>query len=259
MSKSLLRHLLFAVGVVLVLVPLGVAQKTAKPLFDGKSWWDHVKVIADDSMEGRETGSLGLRKAEAYAVERVRRAGLEPAGTDGYYQKIKFVQRQIDEKNSFAFLASEGQPSAVSLGEDAYFSTRVEGTDQEISAALVLAGNGLQVPENNVDELAGLDLGGESCGVCCGIAFDSAELARGALWGTGAALEALCGSGRGGNDRHSKSRFHGHPLAATLFESRASFHGSGRSRVQRSRRPENFDDIQSGIGGKIIRRFGPHV
>jgi len=161
MSKSLLRRLLFAVGVVLVLVPLGVAQKTAKPLFDGKSWWDHVKVIADDSMEGRETGSLGLRKAEAYAVERLRHAGLEPAGTDGYYQKIKFVQRQIDEKNSFAFLTSEGQPSAVSLGEDAYFSTRVEGTDQEISAALVFAGNGLQVPENNVDELAGLDLRGK--------------------------------------------------------------------------------------------------
>jgi len=162
MSKSLLRPGLFAVGVALVLVPLGVAQKTAKPLFDGKSWWDHVKVIADDSMEGRETGSLGLRKAEAYAVERLRHAGLEPAGTDGYYQKIKFVQRQIDEKNSFAFLTFEGQPIAASLGEDAYFSTRVEGTDQEISAALVFAGNGLQVPENNVDELAGLDLKGKA-------------------------------------------------------------------------------------------------
>jgi Zn-dependent M28 family amino/carboxypeptidase len=162
MSKSLLRPVLFAVGVALVLVSLGIAQKTAKPLFDGKSWWDHVKVIADDSMEGRETGSLGLRKAEAYAVERLRHAGLEPAGTDGYYQKIKFVQRQIDEKNSFAFLTFEGRPSAASLGEDAYFSTRVEGTDQEISAALVFAGNGLQVPENNVDELAGLDLKGKA-------------------------------------------------------------------------------------------------
>ena len=27
--------------------------------FDGKSWWDHVKVLADDNMEGRETGSAG--------------------------------------------------------------------------------------------------------------------------------------------------------------------------------------------------------
>ena len=25
--------------------------------FDGKTWWGYVKVLADDKMEGRETGS----------------------------------------------------------------------------------------------------------------------------------------------------------------------------------------------------------
>src|SRR5215470_1029930 len=136
------------------------AQKPAKLLFDGKTWWDHVKVIADDSMEGRETGSLGLRKAEAYAVEQLKRARLEPAGTDGFYQNIKFVQRQIDEKNSYAFLTRNEQSNPVALGDDAYFSTRVEGADQEVNAPLVFAGNGLQVPESHLDELAGLDLQG---------------------------------------------------------------------------------------------------
>ena len=147
--------------VALFLTTFTSAQQPEKLLFDGKTWWEHVKVVADDNMEGRETGSLGLRKAEAYAVEQLKRAGLEPAGTSGFYQNVKFVQRQIDEKNSFAFLTSEGQPSAVSLGEDAYFSTRVEGTDQELNAPLVFAGNGLKVPESNVDELAGLELKGK--------------------------------------------------------------------------------------------------
>lgn len=137
------------------------APKPAKLFFDGKTWWDHVKVVADDSMEGRETGSLGLRKAEAYAVEQLKRAGLEPAGTDGFYQNIQFVQRQIDEKNSYAFLTRNGQANPVALGDDAYFSTRVEGSDQEVNAALVFAGNGLQVPESHLDELAGLDLKGK--------------------------------------------------------------------------------------------------
>src|SRR6266849_1426516 len=137
------------------------AQTPEKLLFDGKSWWDHVKIVADDNMEGRETGSLGLRKAEAYAVEQLKHAGLEPAGTNGFYQNVKFVQRTIDEKNSFAFLTSEGEPTPVSLGTDAYFTTRIEGSDQELNAPLVFAGNGLQVPENNVDELAGLDLKGK--------------------------------------------------------------------------------------------------
>src|ERR1700746_2395806 len=42
------------------------AQQAAKSDFDGKTWWDYVKVLADDNMEGGETGSAGLNRAEAY-------------------------------------------------------------------------------------------------------------------------------------------------------------------------------------------------
>ncbi len=40
-------------------------------------------------MEGRETGSAGLRKAEAYIVDQLKKDGLEPAGSDGFYQRVK--------------------------------------------------------------------------------------------------------------------------------------------------------------------------
>lgn len=161
MEKAKMIRQMGAASLLVLMATAVWAQRAAKPLFDGKSWWDHVKVIADDSMEGRETGSLGLRKAEAYAVEQMKRAGLDPAGTDGFYQNVHFVQRQIDEKSSYAFLAHDGQSSKVALGDDAYFSTRVEGTDEEINAPLVFAGNGLQVPESQLDEIAGLDLKGK--------------------------------------------------------------------------------------------------
>lgn len=150
-----------AVCIALLSATLASAQTTPKLLFNGKSWWDHVKVIADDSMEGRETGSLGLRKAEVYAVEQLKRAGLEPAGTDGFYQNVKFVQRQIDEKSSYAFLSMNGQANPVALGDDGYFSTRVEGSNDELNVPLVFAGNGLQVPESSVDDLAGLNVKGK--------------------------------------------------------------------------------------------------
>src|SRR5713101_3125669 len=131
MQRIFLRSLGLLVG--LLAATLATAQTPTKLLFDGKTWWDHVKVIADDNMEGRETGSMGLRKAEAYAVEQLKSAGLEPAGSNGFYQNVKFVQRTIDEKNSFAFLTSEGEPTPVSLGADAYFTTRIEGSDQELN------------------------------------------------------------------------------------------------------------------------------
>src|SRR5690242_10894824 len=58
----------------------GVDGTPAAPSFDGTSWWNYVKVLAADDMEGRETGSAGLRKAQEYVIEQLKRAGMEPAG-----------------------------------------------------------------------------------------------------------------------------------------------------------------------------------
>ena len=37
-----------------------------------------MKILAADEMEGRETGSPGLRKAQEYVVEQLKRAGWNP-------------------------------------------------------------------------------------------------------------------------------------------------------------------------------------
>jgi Zn-dependent M28 family amino/carboxypeptidase len=139
---------------------LTYAQPAPESHFDGKSWWGHVKVLAGDDMEGRETGSPGLRKAEAYVVEQLKQAGLQPAGTDGFYQPIKFVSRQIVEKDSSASLVRNGKPEPLTLGEDAIFSMRANLAPQ-VEVPLVFVGYGLSIPEKNYDDLAGLDLKGK--------------------------------------------------------------------------------------------------
>jgi hypothetical protein len=137
------------------------AQQTSTTRFDGASWWNYVKVLADDNMEGRETGSDGLRRAEAYTVEQLKKAGLEPAGENGFYQTVKFDQRQVDESKSFASLVRDGNTAPIVLGEDAYFSTAVDMPSTGIAAPLVFIGYGLKVPEKNDDDFAGLDLKGK--------------------------------------------------------------------------------------------------
>lgn len=129
--------------------------------FDGKSLWAHVTVLSDDNMEGRLTGSAGLRRAEAYVVEQLKADGLEPAGTDGYYQNVRLIQREIHEERSAAALVRDGVEQPVVLGEEAYFGTKVDVQPGETSAPLVFIGNGLRVPENNIDELEGLDVKGK--------------------------------------------------------------------------------------------------
>jgi len=128
--------------------------------FDGKTWWAYVKVLAADDMEGRETGSKGQQAAEAYVVAQLQQAGLQPAGNNGFYQPVKFQSRQIVEKDSTLTLIRDGKPEPLTLGEDAYFGTRVD-LAPEVEAPLVFVGYGLTVPEHNYDDLAGLDLKGK--------------------------------------------------------------------------------------------------
>jgi Zn-dependent M28 family amino/carboxypeptidase len=156
--SSMLKKLL-PVASLLVAVCAFSAQ-VAPTHFDGKTWWDYVKVLADDNMEGRETGSAGLRRAEAYIVDQLKVAGLQPAGTDGFYQQVKFESRQIVEKDSSLALVRNGKVEPLILGEDAYFNTRVD-LAPELQAPLVFVGYGLSIPEKNYDDLAGLDLNGK--------------------------------------------------------------------------------------------------
>ena len=135
--------------------------------FDGKSWWNYVKVLASDQMEGRETGSFGLRKAQEYVVEQLKRDGLEPAGAKGFYQPVRFVSRQIVEKDSSLGLLRNGQTEPLSLGEDAIFNTRVDLLPA-VDAPLVFAGYGLVVPELGYNDLQGLDLKGRVAVVFAG-------------------------------------------------------------------------------------------
>lgn len=133
---------------------------TTTPNFDGNSWWGYVKVLASDQMEGRETGSEGLRKAAAYVVDQVKADGLEPAGSNGFYQPVKFVSRQIEESGSSLALVRNGKDEPLVLGEDAMFSTRVD-LAPKVDAPLVFVGYGLRVPEKNYDDFAGLDVKGK--------------------------------------------------------------------------------------------------
>jgi hypothetical protein len=79
----MLRKSLLSLWIVGFLVP-ALAQQGNAPEFDGKSWWETHKSPGCGHMEGRDTGSPGLKKAEAYVVGQLKSAGLQPAGVKGY-------------------------------------------------------------------------------------------------------------------------------------------------------------------------------
>ena len=127
---------------------------------DGERWWSHVRVLADDKLEGRDTGSAGHRKAAEYVASQFAKAGLSPGGTDGYLQAVKLKSKQIDEAHSSLSLVRDSGVETLTLGEDAIISLRVDPA-AEVEADLVFVGHGLTIPEAGYDDFKDLDVRGK--------------------------------------------------------------------------------------------------
>ncbi len=119
-----------------------------------------MKVLADDNMEGRGTGSEGLKRAEAFIVDQLKADGLQPAGTNGYYQPIKLIARRTLENDSSLALFHDGKAEPLSFETDAYFSNRFSQAPK-VDAQLVFVGWGLDIPEKEYSDLQGADLKGK--------------------------------------------------------------------------------------------------
>src|SRR5258708_31021973 len=107
----------------------------AEPLSIGKQWWQHILYLADDKLEGRETGSRGHRKAAEYVAGQFERAGLKAAGAQGYVQPVHLKAKSIDEAHSSLAIVRDGQTQALKLGEEAYFSMRSDPAPSVDAAA----------------------------------------------------------------------------------------------------------------------------
>lgn len=142
---------------ILAVLPLFFAATAGD---DGRRWWAYVQYLADDKLEGRNTGSPGYRRAAEYVAGELERDGLAPAGVEGYFQPVKFRSRRILEAQSGLLLLHNGETESLVLGEHANIGMRTE-PPESLDAPIVFAGYGLSVPELHYDDLAGLDLRGK--------------------------------------------------------------------------------------------------
>jgi Zn-dependent M28 family amino/carboxypeptidase len=124
---------------------------TASDEAQGQQWWAHIKILADDGMRGRLTGTEDYLHAAEYVVTQFKDDGLKPAGVNGYYQPVQFdVTRVIADKSSIA-LVSDGHEEPLVLGHDAILGARGM-QPKSITAPLVFIGYGLHLPEAKYDD-----------------------------------------------------------------------------------------------------------
>jgi hypothetical protein len=83
-------------------LPLKHAPQPTSAEISAKDLMTRLYIFADDSMQGREAGTIGNVKGTDYIAGEVKRLGLVPAGDSGtYFQTIPFKTRSIDPSSTF--------------------------------------------------------------------------------------------------------------------------------------------------------------
>lgn len=129
----------------------------APPQFSPESFRSHVAFLADDRLEGRDTGSRGYDLAALYVASRFEALGLEPAGREGWYQQVPFLETRLSEEPGS--LAIGGRRFVH--GQEIVLNPTPEAGPVTVEAPAVFVGYGLEAPEIGIDDYKGLDVRGK--------------------------------------------------------------------------------------------------
>lgn len=129
----------------------------------------HIRFLADDLLEGRDTGSRGHRLANRYVAAQFEAAGLEGAGEGGgFEQRVSLLTSQPVEEQCLLRLTREGRSTDLTYGRDYVLQAQFLAADVEVEAPVVFVGHGIVAPGLGQDDYAGIDVKGKIVAVLFG-------------------------------------------------------------------------------------------
>jgi hypothetical protein len=114
----------------------------------------HLTIIASDEMEGRETGTLGQRKAAAYIEKQFKLLGLKAAPALKNYQQMYPLYQDSLVKSE---LTINGK--TIEFGKDYYCQANISETGGFNSNKIIVVGYGID--DKNYSDYTGIDVRGK--------------------------------------------------------------------------------------------------
>ena len=136
---------------------LNTASREAAPVITAGAIEAHIRFLADDLLEGRDTGERGYDIAARYVESHFRLLGLEPGAADGSYHEPVPLQNMTPDPER-ARLVVNGE--ALAHGQDFIISAHAVHDESAVSAEAVFAGYGITAPTLGFDDYEGLDVEG---------------------------------------------------------------------------------------------------
>uniref|UniRef100_UPI003BA9CD44 M28 family metallopeptidase n=1 Tax=Ningiella ruwaisensis TaxID=2364274 RepID=UPI003BA9CD44 len=113
----------------------------------------HMAFLADDLLEGRDTGSRGHEIASLYIAGEFKKYGLAPAGENGsYMQRVTFRKTSLVQESPRFMVQSPDGNYELSYPKDFIVSPSAVRVESNVSAPLVFVGYGIVAPEFGIDD-----------------------------------------------------------------------------------------------------------
>ena len=156
-----------AVVAVMAITSGGYAQ-TATPIAKAESQVsadrirEQDKFISDDLFEGRYPGLRGGELAAKYIASQFAMDGLKPAGDDGtFLQQVNFVGMKVVTEKTRVELVAKGNVELLTFGDDYTVSNQTLTAETKVDAPIVFVGYGVDAPEYQWNDYAGVDVKGK--------------------------------------------------------------------------------------------------
>jgi Zn-dependent M28 family amino/carboxypeptidase len=139
------------------------APLSSMPAIDPNAILQHVKLISDDTFQGRAPGGPGEDLTVEYLQNQFKSMGLKPGNPDGtYVQKVPLVGITGAEASPLTF-SKGSQKLALRWKDDVVAWTKHVADRASIDRSeVVFCGYGVEAPEYGWDDFKGMDVRGKT-------------------------------------------------------------------------------------------------
>ena len=121
-----------------------------------------VTFLADDAIEGRQSGERGYDLAALYVQTRMQAMGMTPGANGGWMQPVTLARTGIaPEGATITWTRAGGDPIVWTNGQDVLVNAGDAAGHETVTASLVFVGFGIDSPAHGIDDYAGLDVTGK--------------------------------------------------------------------------------------------------
>jgi hypothetical protein len=129
----------------------------------------HVTFLADDLLEGRETGTRGHEIAAGYIASQFALLGVKPGGQDGsYFQTVGLLEAAQSGPSPTLTLTTPRGRQTLKQGAEVMIRGPMAGGSVTVNAPLVFVGYGMKDAAVGYDDYKGLDVRGKIAVVLSG-------------------------------------------------------------------------------------------